>query len=152
MRRQDARGRRPQLSLLPGGACPGTAPGVEASDAGEDALRLAVEIVQLLAAAPDGDSTHAPLALPLALSACMARHGLDPEDLIDAMLPLRRALITVSALDAAREPVPLTAGEPKEAALSLAGYLHGLLARASVASDVHREALASAAADQLHSA
>ena len=117
------------------------------------ALRhLAAEIALLLAAAPDGDVTHESLVLPLALSACMARYCVDPEALVDAMLPLRRALIAVSALDASIEPVPLTVGDPKDAALRLASYLHGLLSRASAASDLRREALASAAAHQLRSA
>jgi hypothetical protein len=141
---------RPRLSLLQGGASPGEAQGDAEDNA--DLWRLAEEIALLLAAAPDTDPTRAPLALPFALSACMARHCVDPEGLIDAMLPLRRALIAVSRLDAASEPVPLTVGEPKDAALHLAAYLHGLMARAAAASDLHRAVLASAAAQQLRSA
>lgn len=132
-----------------GGACDPD-DGFSAADPDEVALvHLAGEIVQLLAAAPEGDAVHAPLALPLALSACMARHCVDPEGLIDAMLPLRRALIVVAALDAASEPVPLTAGDPHDAAVHLARYLHGLLIRAAAACQLQREALASAAAEQL---
>lgn len=132
-----------------GGGVAGKAPGRE-----DDELlaRLAGEIALLLAAAPDSDAIRAPLALPLALSACMARHCVDPEGLIEAMLPLRRALLAVSALDPDDEPVPLAAGEPSDAALHLAAYLHGLLARASAASDLRRDALASAAAARLRSA
>ena len=145
----DPSGSRPQLSLLQGGGCP-----VVEVDEREDAdlLRLAGEIILLLAAAPDGEPARTHVALPFGLSACMARHCLDPEGLIEAMLPLRRALIAASRLDAASEPVPLTAGEPKDAALALAAYLHGLLTRASAASDVHRGALASVVAKQLRSA
>ena len=162
--RSDASSTRPRLSLLlgggslePGAGAPGTpnAAALEpAALADDDDLlaSLAGDIAELLAAAPDTDATQAPLALPLGLSACMVRHCVDPEGLIEAMLPLRRALIAVSALDAASEPVPLTAGEPEDAALHLAAYLHGLLARASAASDVQRHALASAAAEQLRTA
>lgn len=157
MRHTEASSPRPQLSLLFGGGCPGREAAVLEPTAlvdGEDDLlvRLAGDIAQLLAAAPDTDAIQAPLALPLGLSACMVRHCVDPEGLIEAMLPLRRALIAVSALDAASEPVPLPAGEPEDAALHLAAYLHGLLARASAASDLQRHALASAAAQQLRSA
>lgn len=152
MRHPDAAQPGPRLSLLQGGATHPTG-GAGLEDDDEEAFfRLAGEIALMLAAAPEGDPARAPLALPLALSACMARHSVDPEGLIDAMLPLRRALIAVSALDATNEPVPLAAGEPREAALHLAAYLHGLLARASAASDLRREALATAAADQLRSA
>lgn len=134
--------------MVPGQAGP---PDLD-EEAEEAFLRLAGEVALLLAAAPDGDPVHAPLAIPLALSACMARHCVDAEGLIDAMLPLRRALIAVSDLDAASEPLPLAAGEPKDAALSLAAYLHGLMARAEAASARHRGELATAAARQLRSA
>lgn len=155
--RSDASSTRPRLSLLLGGGCPSRdAAALEPAalaDEDDDLLaRLAGDIAELLAAAPDTDATQAPLALPLGLSACMVRHCVDPEGLIEAMLPLRRALIAVSALDAASEPVPLTAGEPEDAALHLAAYLHGLLARASAASEIQRHALASAAAEQLRTA
>lgn len=144
---------RPRLTLLAGGAPASQAGQDSLPDADEEAfLRLAAEVALLLAAAPEGDTVHAPLAIPLALSACMARHCVDAEGLIDAMLPLRRALIAVSDLDAASEPVPLATGEPTDAALSLASYLHGLLARAEAASARHRGELASAAADRLRSA
>ena len=156
----DASSPRPRLSLLLGGGCPepgalelgGPAASVLADEEDDLLASLAGDIAQLLAAAPDTDATQAPLALPLGLSACMVRHCVDPEGLIEAMLPLRRALIAVSALDAASEPVPLATGAPEDAAVHLAAYLHGLLARASAASEIHRHALASAAVEQLRSA
>jgi hypothetical protein len=153
MRGPDRGDTRPRLSLLQGGAGSSRAADVAGTEDGEeDLLRLAGEIVLLLAAAPDSDPTRTAVALPFGLSACMARHCVDTEGLIDAMLPLRRALLAASRLDAASEPVPLTAGDPEDAALGLASYLHGLLSRASAASDLHRDALASAVAAQLRSA
>ena len=147
-------GSRPSPTLVVGGAAgaPRAEPCASVDEDAEAFFELAGDIAVLLAGAPEGDAALAPLALPLALSACMVNHGVDPEGLIDAMLPLRRALIDASALDASIEPVPLTVGEPADAALRLASYLHGLLVRAAAASDLHPDALASAAADLLRSA
>jgi hypothetical protein len=138
-----------RLTLLRGGAGAQRARWEEPEDRRR---RLCSEVASVLAGTLDNDLEVAPLALPLALSACMARHQVGPEGLIDAMLPLRGALLSVSDLDPSVEPVPLAVGEPRTEALRLAHYLYGLLTRAAASSALHRDALASAAAARLCSA
>lgn len=108
--------------------------------------RLAADIAAVLAHATDEVLSTAPLTLPLALSVCMARHETGADGLIWAMHTLRAALLAVSGLDPSEEPVPLVCGEPTTAALSLAEYLRGLLARAASACAAKPEAMAIAAA------
>jgi hypothetical protein len=142
------RPRRPRLALLTGGRS------VAAAEDGIPDGRLAVaevaaEVAAVLAAATDDVVSGAPLALPLALSVCMQRHGEGADGLVEAMQLLRETVLAVSGLDAAGEPVPLVVGDARTAALVLAGYLHDLLDRAARASATPRGAVALAAAEQL---
>ena len=112
---------------------------------------MAVEVAEVIGAhctaAPD-----APLALPLALSVCMARHGAAADGLVGAMRLLRSALLSISTLDETDEPVPLAAGDQRSAALGFARYLTDLVHRASRATGVATEVIASSAAAHLAAA
>lgn len=113
------------------------------------AAEVAAEVAAVLAGATDEVLAVAPLTLPLALSICMQRHDAGTEELIAAMQALRQAVLAVSGLDSRSEPVPLVAGDPRAAALGLAEYLRGLLARAARACAAAPDDLASAAAAHL---
>jgi hypothetical protein len=89
------------------------------------------------------------LVLPLALSVCMERHGVGPDGLVGAMRLLRSAVLADAGLDAASEPVPLAAGDPRSAVVALARYLHGLLERAASVLGCGPDAVASSAAARL---
>jgi hypothetical protein len=121
-----------------------TAP-VEPTGTGDVAAALAA----VLAEATEDLMTDAPLALPLALSVCMAHHDTGTEDLIALLRSLRGAILTVSGLDPRSEPVPLVAGEPRRAALGMAEHVRGLLTRASRACAAAPDVVAHAAAAQL---
>lgn len=121
----------------------------EAAEDGVSESVVAAEVAAVLAGATDEVLAAAPLTLPLALSVCMERHDAGTEGLISAMQSLRRAVIAVSGIDPRNEPVPLAAGDPRTAALTLAEYLRGLLDRAALACATAPDAVASAAAARL---
>jgi hypothetical protein len=134
---------RPRLVVLPG---PDDPPLAEPVD---PARRVAVDVCAVMAGTSDETLVAAPLALPLALSVCMTRHGVGPDGLIAAMRLLRGAVIAESSLDAASEPAPLAAGDARTAALGVAWYLHDLFQRASASNAADRDVLASAAVARL---
>jgi|SRR5579862_67636 len=144
---------RPRLVLLPGGLDPGRAGAVGTGPAGgegpSEGGAVVAEVASVLAQATGEVGTAAPLALPLALSVCMERHAVGTSGLIDAMQALRAALLSVSGMDARAEPVPLVAGDARAAALGMAEYLRGLIARAAHASAAAPDVVASAAAARL---
>lgn len=142
------------LSLVPG--CSGELADVDetaidetAIDETETAVLVAAEVAAVLARASDEVTAAAPLTLPLALSLCMERHDADVTELVDAMQLVRRAVLAVSGLDSASEPVPLVTGDLRSAALGFAEYLRGLIGRAARASAAAPEVVAQAAAMQL---
>lgn len=148
----------PYLSLVP--ALPGSwaaADEVEVDDVEDDdsvdeleiTALVAAEVAGVLGRASDEVTAVAPLTLALALSLCMERHDADVAALVDAMQLLRRAVLAVSCLDSASEPVPLVTGDLRSAALGLAEYLRGLISRAAQASAAAPEMVARAAAMQL---
>lgn len=136
---------RGQLDAGRGDPSAGSGTGA-AADAGRV---VAGEVAAVLAGATDEVLAGAPLALPLALSVCMERHGVGAEELLESMRLLRRAVLLVSGLDAATEPVPIASGEPRAAVLCLADYLHGLLTRAAGSTGHDRGVIASSAAAHL---
>jgi hypothetical protein len=95
----------------------------------EDA-RLAADALDVVRVAAEVGSTEA-LVIPFGLTASMARHGAGAQDVVDAMLALREAVIAAAGIDPASEPVPLVVGDAMVAALSLGVYLQGLLDRAA---------------------
>lgn len=136
-----------QLRLISGGCA-----AAEAVDPADDAARdgrVAADLATVLAHASDERLIAAPLTLPLGLSICMARHHAGAEGLISAMHALRVAVLAVSGLDPAQEPVPLVVGEPKVAAVAFAHYLRDLLVRAAHACAAAPDAVALAAAAEL---
>lgn len=100
----------------------------------------------MLAATPEEESVDASFVLPLALSACMARHKVDAATLLDVLRPLRRAILSLAGGQLNAKPVPLAAGDPRLAVLHLAAHLHELVGEVANAWDVEREAVASSAA------
>jgi len=76
--------------------------------------------------------------IPFGLSASMARHGAGAEDVVDAILEARAAVIATSGIDPATEPVPLVVGDARVAAVNLGVYLQGLLERAAARSRTDR--------------
>ena len=94
---------------------------------------------------PD-DLARSTLSLEFGVSAWLRRSSCT--DLADAersALALRRALVAVSALDEATEPVPLIARDKALAIRSLCLYLHGLLVRAASSLGMTRQETAEAA-------
>ncbi len=69
------------------------------------------------------------LTIPLGVSAWIVRGDVDLAQACDAMLELRSALLAASGLDRSSEPVPLLGADRRTSVLTLAVYLHGLLAR-----------------------
>jgi len=129
---------------------PSATPEAQASPDPEAACRVvAGEVALVLSGTSPQDLASGSLVLALALSVCMERHGVGAEGLVGAMRLLRGAVLADSGLDAASEPVPLAAGDPRSAALALARYLHGLLERAARAIGCGPDAVASSAAARL---
>ena len=81
------------------------------------------------------------LSLELGLSLWMAQAGADVDRATASLLDVRDALLRVSALDGASEPVPLLAGDERTAILGLAIYLEGVVGRAADSLGVTRQAV-----------
>jgi hypothetical protein len=140
---------RPRLTLVRGWA-----PGPEPASAGVDVLPdteriVAGAVALLLAETSTREASEASFVLPLALSVCMEDYGVDADELVVAMRLVRGAVLDVAGLDGSTEPVPLGAGDPRAAAVSLARYLYGLVIRAARATGALPGAVASSAAAQL---
>ncbi|MDA8312929.1 MAG: hypothetical protein M0Z46_20405 [Actinomycetota bacterium] len=131
------------MRLVAGGASS------EAEEDGVSERLVAAEVAAVLGGATDEMLAAAPLALPLALSVCMQRHDAGADGLIAAMQSLRRAVLAVSGLDPGSVPVPLAAGDPRMAALTLAEQLRRLLVQAARTCAAAPEEVASAAAARL---
>ncbi len=102
-----------------------------------DASPLAAEALHVVGVAAEVGSSEDQV-IPFGLTATMARHGAGAEDVIEAILALRSAVITAAGLDPTTEPVPLVVGDPKVAVVNLAVYLLGLLDRAATAASTDR--------------
>jgi hypothetical protein len=81
----------------------------------------------------------------------MKRFGLGLDETVDTILSLRTALLSVSGLDTASEPVPLRVADRVILVLNLAVYLEGLLGRAARALGVSLGEAADAAVELLRS-
>jgi hypothetical protein len=95
------------------------------------------------------DLTRGNLTLELGLSLWMHRSGTDLGGVRADLLGVRAALLQASELDPTTEPVPLLAGEPRTAVLSLAIYLDGLVSRASRRCGLSRTEMVEAALARL---
>lgn len=116
-------------------------------DARDARRRVAADVAEVLAEEPFPSTTGIELALALSLP--MARHRVGPAGLVGALRLLRETLLEISGLDPGIEPVPLAAGEPQVAAVAVAVYVVGLLARAACAAGSDRATVARAAAARL---
>ncbi len=86
---------------------------------------------------PSGPDSQ--LALRFALSAWIRQAHLDLIETQRVFAALRTAVLDVSCLDAASEPIPLIARSPQTAVLNWALYLAGLLHRAQTAGELDVE-------------
>jgi hypothetical protein len=120
-----------------------------AIDTGRTRADFAGEVIALIAKLSEDGPLGVSLSLPFGLSAAMKRHGLGLEDTISAVLSLRAALLSVSDLDAATEPVPLRVPDPVLFVLNLAVYLDGLLGRSSRALGLSRGEVANVTVEHL---
>jgi len=103
-------------------------PAIETGPIGTDFAR---EVLQCIARLPGEGQVTASLSLCFGLSAWMKRFGLGLDETVNTILNLRTALLSVSGLDAASEPVPLRVQDHVVFVLNLAVYLEGLLGRAA---------------------
>jgi len=71
------------------------------------------------------------LTLIFALSAWLRSSRIGTLDACSSMLGLRGALLEASELDSPSEPVPLLAGDARNALISLSIYVHGLICRSA---------------------
>jgi hypothetical protein len=123
-------------------------PAIETAPGGIDFVSDIVGCIVRLA--EDGPAAGE-LSLPFGLNAWMKRHGVGLSDTIDAVMSLRRALLTTAGLDTRSEPVPLRVADPVLFVLNLAVYLDGLVERAARALGVSRGDAADAAVELLRS-
>jgi len=91
------------------------------------------------------DLLRSTLSLEFGVSAWMRRSATDLAEAERVALLLRRALLAVSDLDQASEPVPLIARDKTLAVRSLCIYLHGMLGRAASSSGLTTPEIAQAA-------
>lgn len=129
-----------RLSLVRGGLAPSRDDPAPRLD---PRATVAREVAGALLGALDEEGAGVPI--PIALPVCMERHAVDAVALMDAMVLLRTAMLAVSGLDRACEPVPLAVGDAGTAALGFGEYLGGLLRRASSARAVAPGEIVSAA-------
>jgi len=95
------------------------------------AVDFAGEIVHCLARLCADGPLEGSLGLSFGLSAWMKRYGVGLDETAEAILRLRFALVSVSGLDEASEPVPLRVSDRAVFVLNLAVYVEGLLGRAA---------------------
>jgi len=117
----------------------------------ESRADFAAEVVRFLAHLSDEGPVGVSLSLPFGLSATMRRHGLGLDETISAVESIRAALLSVSGLDTATEPVPLRVPDRVLFVLNLAVYLDGLLGRAARTLGVSRGEAADVAVELLAS-
>jgi len=107
-------------------------PSTETAHEQEEAARdFAREAAFGLAVLSPGDLVAGNLTMIFALSAWLRICDTGPVPACSGLLSLRRALLEASGLDEATEPVPLLAGNPRNALLGLSVYLHGLICRSA---------------------
>jgi hypothetical protein len=92
------------------------------------------------------------LNLELEVSVWLRRSGADLSTVPRALLALRHALLEVSRLDAATEPVPIVIADTQRAVANLCVYLHGLISRAAGSAKLSPAELVEAALRRLSNA
>lgn len=112
---------------------------------------FAGELACCLAGLCEGGPLEFSLSVPFGINASMKRHGLGLDEVVIAVLELRRALLALPGLDAVSEPVPLRVPDRAVFVLNLAVYLGGLLDRAAGVLGVSRGEAADAALELLRS-
>ena len=120
-------------------------------ETGPIGIDFASEVLHCVARLSGGGQVAASLSLSFGLSAWMKRFGLGLDETVDTILSLRTALLSVSGLDTASEPVPLRVADRVILVLNLAVYLEGLLGRAARALGVSPGEAADAAMELLRS-
>ena len=120
-------------------------------ETGPIGIDFASEVLHCVARLSGGEQVAASLSLSFGLSAWMKRFGLGLDETVDTILSLRTALLSVSGLDTASEPVPLRVADRVILVLNLAVYLEGLLGRAARALGVSPGEAADAAVELLRS-
>ena len=120
-------------------------------ETGPIGIDFASEVLHCVARLSGGGQVAASLSLSFGLSAWMKRFGLGLDETVDTILSLRTALLSVSGLDTASEPVPLRVADRVIFVLNLAVYLDGLLGRAARALGVSPGEAADAAVELLRS-
>jgi len=104
---------------------------VPAIETGPTGIDFADEILHCIAHLCAAGPLEGSLGLCFGLSAWMKRYCVGLDETVDAILRLRSALVSVSGLDEASEPVPLRVTDRAVFVLNLAVYLDGLLGRAA---------------------
>jgi hypothetical protein len=105
-----------------------------------------------LAELEDDDLRGNQLNLELEVSVWLRRSGAELSAAPRALLALRRALLEVSALDPASEPVPLVVADTQQAVPNMCIYLRGLIGRAAASLELDRRELVDAALAHLGAA
>jgi len=103
-------------------------PAIESKPIGVD---FASEVLHCIACLCGEGRAEGSLSLSFGLSAWMKQYCVGVDETVNAILSLRTALLSVSGLDAASEPVPLRVQDHVVFVLNLAVYLEGLLGRAA---------------------
>jgi hypothetical protein len=103
----------------------------------DDTSGLATDALHVASVAAEVGSVEAQV-IPFGLTASMARHGAGAEDVVEAILEVRAAVIAAAGIDPSTEPVPLVVGDPAVAAVNLGVYLQGLLDRAATVARIDR--------------
>ena len=121
------------------------------TETGTIGIDFASEVLHCIARLSGVGQVPASLSLSFGLSAWMKRFGLGLDETVSTILKLRTALLTVSGLDTASEPVPLRVADRVMFVLNLAVYLDGLLGRAAGALGVSPGEAADAVVELLRS-
>jgi len=106
----------------------------------------AVVLRSLPVLVPSGIGT-ADLALELGLSACMQMSNTDVDCAIGQMWSIRKAVLEVSRLDTASEPVPFGGSSERLDLMNLALYLGNLVERAAAQGGCDADSIVAQALD-----
>jgi hypothetical protein len=112
-------------------------------------MKLVMLAARGLAELEEGDLRGNQLNLELEVSVWLRRSGADLPSVPRALLALRRALLEVSVLDIATEPVPLVIADNQSAVANLCVYLHGLIVRGAASMELGRGDFVEAALEHL---
>ena len=115
-------------------------------------MKLVALAAKGLAELTDDDVRGSKLNLELEVSVWLRRSGAELSSVPRALLALRRAVLDVSELDAASEPVPLVIEDTQLAVANLCVYLHGLIGRAATSVRLAPAALVESALSHLGAA